>query len=295
MKPAAVHALLALAVLALQPSPARADRPTPPLNISEFAHQRVLAIGAHPDDIETMMGGTLNQLRAVQARVSYLIVTNGNAGGQCYNASHDRYDCSSEELAFVRRNEQLAAAQVLGVAPEDVQFLNHPDGQLTAVPEQDVRREITAWVRKFQPFAVFAWFLQPDLDAKPGHGNVPHNWDDLGYHPDHMASGRIAFDACVGPSAGNAKVFPELLGAGLQPWPVPRFYLFSVSVKTEYYVALTSEDIDAKTNALARHESQNPSQLLPQLRASVLWIAQSVAERIVVPGVTYAEGFRYFF
>ncbi len=58
----------------------------------------ILAIGAHPDDIEFGCGGTLIKYAGKGARIDLLVVTDGARGGR----------------ARTRRSEQLKAAKVLG-------------------------------------------------------------------------------------------------------------------------------------------------------------------------------------
>lgn len=58
----------------------------------------ILAIGAHPDDIEFGCGGTLMKYAGKGARIELLVMTDGSRGGE----------------ARTRRREQLAAARVLG-------------------------------------------------------------------------------------------------------------------------------------------------------------------------------------
>jgi len=59
----------------------------------------ILAIGAHPDDIEFGCGGTLIKYAGKGARIDLLVVTDGARGGR----------------ARTRRTEQLRAAKVMGV------------------------------------------------------------------------------------------------------------------------------------------------------------------------------------
>ncbi len=58
----------------------------------------ILAIGAHPDDIEFGCGGTLIKYAGKGARIDLLVMTDGSRGGD----------------ARIRRREQLAAARFLG-------------------------------------------------------------------------------------------------------------------------------------------------------------------------------------
>jgi LmbE family N-acetylglucosaminyl deacetylase len=80
---------------------------------------KILALGAHPDDIEIFMFGTLAAYAAQGAELTFAIATDGAKGGQGDPAV----------LAHVRREEATAAAALLGAAPR---FLDFPDGELVA-------------------------------------------------------------------------------------------------------------------------------------------------------------------
>ncbi len=90
--------------------------------LPSLAGKRVLFVGAHPDDIEASAGGLIQTLTDVH----YLIVTNGDKG--CSAAFCVNFTVS--ELATTRQAEQLAAAKVLGVKPENVVFLSYEDAMV---------------------------------------------------------------------------------------------------------------------------------------------------------------------
>lgn len=80
---------------------------------------KLLAIGAHPDDLEIYMFGTLAAARARGNELQLVVVTDGAGGGKG----------TPEELRRGRREEAIAAARGLGVEPL---FLDYPDGALVA-------------------------------------------------------------------------------------------------------------------------------------------------------------------
>lgn len=80
---------------------------------------KLLAIGAHPDDIELSMFGTLAAARARGDEALLAIATDGAAGGKGDPA----------ELRRARHAEATRGAAMLGAVP---QFLDFPDGMLTA-------------------------------------------------------------------------------------------------------------------------------------------------------------------
>ena len=59
-------------------------------------HMRVLAIGAHPDDLEFQVGGTLAKYAQRGDEVCMAVATNGNIGS---------FRMSKEEIAAVRHKE----------------------------------------------------------------------------------------------------------------------------------------------------------------------------------------------
>jgi LmbE family N-acetylglucosaminyl deacetylase len=74
---------------------------------------RILAIGAHPDDVEFGCGGTLIKYARQRHDVSLLIMTDGGGGGD----------------GRIRRQEQQAAGDILGVSR--LYWGEYPD---TAIP-----------------------------------------------------------------------------------------------------------------------------------------------------------------
>ncbi len=65
----------------------------------------ILAIGAHPDDIETSCGGTLAKYAKLGHKVFTATATNGNVGSATL---------SMEEIAKIRKEEARRAAAVIG-------------------------------------------------------------------------------------------------------------------------------------------------------------------------------------
>lgn len=65
----------------------------------------ILAIGAHPDDVETSCGGTLAKYAKLGHKVFTATATNGNVGSATL---------SMEEIARVRKEEARRAAAVIG-------------------------------------------------------------------------------------------------------------------------------------------------------------------------------------
>ncbi|MCG9895338.1 MAG: PIG-L family deacetylase [Fimbriimonadaceae bacterium] len=69
---------------------------------------KVLCLGAHPDDPETGMGGTLRRYALAGDSVTVLYLTGGEAGIA---------DCPPDEARRIRTSEAEAACRILGVSP----------------------------------------------------------------------------------------------------------------------------------------------------------------------------------
>jgi len=119
----------------------------------------LLAIAAHPDDVELTCGGTLIKTARAGQRTGILDLTAGETGTR-----------GSPEI---RAKESSAAAKVMGVDQRIIAGL--PDAHLHNTDE--ARREVVKWLRHFQPKTVILPF-------------------PVGRHPDHRAASELGRDAC---------------------------------------------------------------------------------------------------
>jgi LmbE family N-acetylglucosaminyl deacetylase len=192
---------------------------------------RVLAVTAHPDDVDFGAAGTIARWTDAGIEVIYCVVTDGDAGG--FDETFPR-----EEMAPLRRAEQVAAAKCVGV--RDVRFLGYPDGQVEAT--LGLRRDLARVIRQ----------VCPDRVVCP---SAERNYARTGAsHPDHRAVGSAALDA-VYPDARNPFAFPELrTEEGLAAWTVREVWI-SGSPAPNYYIDVT-ETFPRKIAALRAHESQ---------------------------------------
>jgi LmbE family N-acetylglucosaminyl deacetylase len=222
--------------------------------------QRILAIVAHPDDIEFGVAGSIARWIDEGAQVTYGIVTDGAAG------SNDP-GTDVKALAEQRQTEQRAAAAAVGV--HDVRFLGYPDGVLQ--PTMALRRDLTRLIRQVRPDRVVC---QDPTTVFAG--------DDYINHPDHRAAGEAAIYA-VFPSAETRPVFPELLDDDCEPHHVSEIYL-TLTMQPNTHVDITAT-IDRKIAALLCHKSQVGAEVEEWVRG---WNAEAGKEI----GVPFAESFR---
>jgi LmbE family N-acetylglucosaminyl deacetylase len=209
--------------------------------------ERVLAVSAHPDDAEFFAGGALAALARSGAEVALVVCTDGAKGG------HD-----VRELARIRRNEQAAAAQLLGVS--EVIHLALPDGGLSA--GEPLRELLVAAIRRLRPQLVLAhdprtWF-QPagELTA-------------LG-HSDHRAAGAATLDAVYPRAASKAFYAAQLRDPALAPWYPRELWLFDTAQPD--FALDVGGTFESKLAALRAHASQErgPGGLVEPARAAAL-------------------------
>jgi LmbE family N-acetylglucosaminyl deacetylase len=199
--------------------------------LSENEISRVLAVTAHPDDVDFAAAGTIAQFTGRGVEVVYCVITDGDAGGS------DR-ELDNGGMAELRRAEQTAAAKLVGV--HDLRFLGYRDG--TVEQTLGLRRDIARVIRQVRPDLVITHtpernytFIAPS-------------------HPDHRAVGGATLDA-VYPDARNPYAFPELLTEeGLEAWTVSEVWL-NGGETPDHYVDVT-ETFERKIAALRAHVSQ---------------------------------------
>jgi LmbE family N-acetylglucosaminyl deacetylase len=123
---------------------------------------RLLILGAHPDDAEFHAGGLATVWSEQGGTVKVVSVTNGESG---------HHQTAGPALVERRRAELAAAARVIGATSEVWDF---PDGRLE--PSLELRWQIIREIRRFAPDLV-----------------LTHRTCD--YHPDHRAVGQAVQDA----------------------------------------------------------------------------------------------------
>jgi LmbE family N-acetylglucosaminyl deacetylase len=190
----------------------------------------VLALMAHPDDIEITCAGTLVLLRRAGWDVHMATMTPGDLGSSTLGA---------EAIAEVRRGEAAAAAALLDAPYTCLEYRD-----LTITCDADSKRRVSAFLRT----------VGPDLLL------TPHPRD---YMEDHIQTGVIAREAAFVSTIPNWKasldgreVPPcERLPAVLYADPVDNVDQVGDRVDAGYVVDIT-DVIEVKEHMLAAHDSQ---------------------------------------
>jgi len=126
------------------------------LRIADFAMKpAAIAIGAHPDDIEFYMAGTLVLLERAGYEIHYLNVANGCCGSQQFNA---------RDLRRIRRGEAKRAARILGA-----QFHGSLCNDMEILYELRTLRRLAAVIREVRPAVVLT---HSPVDYMEDHTNT---------------------------------------------------------------------------------------------------------------------------
>lgn len=178
----------------------------------------VLAIGAHPDDVEIGCGGTLAGLRRQGSAIGLLHLTRGEAG--------------TRGSADLRTQEAQRAAEILGATTLD--FLDCGDGTLrTGLAEED---SLIRVLRQRRPKLVL---VPPARDR----------------HPDHGRAHRLVCDACY--YAGLRRRATEGVEVELEPHRPALLLSYMLHDSFEPTVVVdVSLDFDTKLEAMAAYRSQ---------------------------------------
>jgi len=227
---------------------------------------RVLAIHAHPDDVEFQCAGTLAMLARQGHTIMIATMTPGDCGSR---------ELGPEEIAEVRRGEARRAAEVIGAEYACLEF-----SDLSITIDNDAKRRVTEAIRRARPDLVFT---APPVD----------------YMDDHEATSHLVRDACFNASCPNyatrqwnpapaTEKIPFLFYVdpieGTDPW--------GCRVTPHFYVDI-SDVFETKRRMLACHDSQR-AWLRAQhgvdqyLDSQQRWSQQRGKEA----GVAYAEAFR---
>ncbi|MGV8947114.1 MAG: bacillithiol biosynthesis deacetylase BshB1 [Lutibacter sp.] len=219
----------------------------------------ILAIGAHPDDVELGCGATIAKEISLGKKVGILDLTQGELG--------------TRGSAEIRAEEAKNGAKILGV--EVRENLGFADGFF--VNDKKHQIEIIKVIRKYKPEIVLC-----------------NAFDDR--HIDHPKGSKLVSDACF--LSGLVKVETILDGIQQEAWR-PKFVYHYIQWKNlePDFVVDVSGFMDKKMEAVKAYSSQfyDPNSTEPSspissknFLDSVKYRAQDLGRLI---GAEYAEGF----
>ena len=188
----------------------------------------VLAIGAHPDDIELTCAGTLAKCVKLGHKVGIVDLTEGELG--------------TRGSRSVRVKEADEAAKILGVHTRE--NLQIPDGDIE-VGQKNISKVVQVY-RKYRPKIIL----------------IPH-WYER--HPDHIHAHYLCREAWF--YSGLTKVETKLDGKKQPPWrPHNYFHFMQKYVFTPSFIVDISDVYELRLEAIKAHKSQfyNPASNDPE-------------------------------
>ena len=219
----------------------------------------ILAIGAHPDDVELGCSGTIAKLISEGKTVAIIDLTQGELGTR-----------GTEET---RKAEAQKSSEILKISARE--NLKMKDGFLQNSEEYQIR--IVKMIRKYQPEIVFANAI-----------------DDR--HPDHAKASKLVSDACF--LSGLRKIETEIDGRKQEAWrPKQIFNYIQWKHITPDFVVDISEFMDKKIESCLAYQTQfyNPESNEPMTPITTKNFLESITYRAQdlgrLSGVAFAEGF----
>jgi N-acetylglucosamine malate deacetylase 1 len=223
---------------------------------------RILAIGAHSDDVDFFCGGTLARFASQGHVIGICSMTDGRTGGKA---------ATPDELARIRREEFLESAAVIGAQGF---WPGIHTGELFS--DKETRRLLVDLLLSFKPNLI--------ITHPPGD-----------YHPDHVATTQLVMDASFvarnkNPAAGS--VHPSGVAA----------LLFCDSELGHNFIPDDYVDVtDAwaqKTRMLDAHRTQYSGWQNPRTGQPENWVLDRAVVlsrfRGLQCGRKYAEAFQFY-
>ena len=219
----------------------------------------ILAIGAHPDDIELGCGGTIAKEITSGMKVGVLDLTRGELG--------------TRGTAQTRDQEAADASKILGLCSRD--NLGLADGFFKNDKASQI--EVIKMIRKYRPEIVLCNAVEDR-------------------HIDHAKGSSLASDSCF--LSGLWKVETHLNGEGQDPWrPKQVYHYIQWNNLTPDFVVDISGFLDKKLEAVFAYKTQFHQQVSDEpvtpisttnFKDSISYRAQDMGRLI---GTQYGEGF----
>lgn len=219
----------------------------------------ILAIGAHPDDVELGCGGTIAKLISEGKKVAIIDLTEGELGTRGTNET--------------RAQEAATASEILGISARE--NLKMKDGFI--INSQEYQFRIIEMIRKYQPEIVLCNAI-----------------DDR--HPDHAKAAKLVSDACF--LSGLVKIKTDYEGESQKFWrPKHVFHYIQWKNIEPDFVMDISGFLDKKIEACLAYKTQfyDPTSTEPMTPIATKDFLESLTYRAQdlgrLSGVEYAEGF----
>ncbi len=220
---------------------------------------KILAIAAHPDDVELSCSGTLIKHARMGHAVGVLDLTGGELG------TRGSLDLRLQEADDAGKVMGLKVRVNAGMA--DGFFIN----------DEAHQRKLIAYIRHYRPEIVIANALNDR-------------------HPDHGKGGRLIADACF--FSGLRKIVTEWEGTEQEPWRPKRvFHMIQDRVLEPSFIVDITDEFETKMESVLCYKSQftNDNTSEPVTYISKNGFLDAIISRDTLfgkrIGVKYGEGF----
>jgi LmbE family N-acetylglucosaminyl deacetylase len=205
----------------------------PVVPVDKWTKKTILLIGAHADD-DAMSHGTLAMLQAHGNQIYVVTLTTGNVGTQDPNLSRN-------QLAEIRRQEELAALAELGIPGDHYINLGYDDGLLEFEDRKALLEKLVRLIRKIRPDVLFAF----------DPGKRYERW----HKSDHRATAYLAADAAR--AAMWRLLFEgQIIQEGLKEYLIPEYMFYDGAREDENIWVDISEFVEKRISAGAKYVSQ---------------------------------------
>ncbi|MBN9391292.1 MAG: PIG-L family deacetylase [Chloroflexi bacterium] len=222
----------------------------------ENAKLRVLAIGAHPDDLEFQIGGTLAKYAERGHQVFMAVTTNGEVGSSTL---------SREEIARIRYEEAKSSAETIGA---ELIWVGYNDEFF--FDNEESRRRFIDIIRLAEPDVVLTHWVED-------------------YHPDHFNTGKVVRDARI------MTAVPNIVTEHVPLKKIPQLFFYDtvagINFVPEVYVNVTGT-FETKKKMLSCHKSQDAWLRDIYDMTYIEFMEVQTRFRGLQSGFKYAEGFR---
>ena len=233
-----------------------------------MVHERLLVIGAHPDDEDTSLLALVSRGHGGEA--AYLALSRGEGGQNLIGGE------LGVPLGVLRTQELLAARLIDGgrqyfTRAYDFGYTRSLEETLELWPKEILLEDVVRVIRRFRPQVMVSIFPN---DGGGGHGQ-------------HQAAGVVAHEAFR--LAGDPAAFPDLAREGLVPWQPEAMYRSTWFARDATTLVLPTGSLDPLSGksiyqlameSRSQHRSQDMGRLqeLGAQETRVGWVAGGAGE-----------------
>jgi LmbE family N-acetylglucosaminyl deacetylase len=230
----------------------------------QVINNHVLAVGAHPDDVEFMCAGTLKLLKEKGYAIHIAVVANGDLGSNVEGP---------EAITKIRRKEALDAASLL-----KAKFYPLGERDLRIEFDEKTKMKVTECIRMVNPLIVFT-----------------HPHED--YVVDHEITSKLVQLGCFAASIPNYLTYSDMPHDRTSNIPYLYYWsplegknIYGDFIEQRIYVNITNE-IELKSKMLACHKSQRDWMRELGMDKYIDSMKNTAKKYGNVSGFNFAEGF----